>query len=406
MPGNKPHAAGVLIVANGRGLFLKRSKDAADYPGYWCLPGGGIDNDEGPKRAARREVLEETGIAVQRLNNPIDTRDGFVTYRTTFGGEQSVALNFEHDEFIWAKLSGAPEPLHPGVKATLAKIDPNRVRTQIAGVRVTAAGRRIMASDARGTLPPIRPAAPTRITYQRRVDALIDEMQRSLMYWLRAAYRADPPATVALDALPLQNAFDKLARRWLRRFDTLSVQLSEWFASTVENRVDRNMMADLRKAGFTVKFQQSPAMREAFEAVVAENVALIKSIGAQHLEGVQVALSQSISAGRDLSVLTDELTKRVGITKRRAARIALDQNNRATAIMVRTRALENGITKARWQHSAGGKVPRPEHVQASRDRLIFDLKDGVDFENGEGTVWPGTAINCRCVAIPVIPGFD
>lgn len=256
------------------------------------------------------------------------------------------------------------------------------------------------------TLKPIRPAAPTRITYQRRVDALIDEMSDSLLYWLRAAYRADPPATVALDASPLQNAFDKLARRWLRRFDTLSGQLSEWFASSVENRVDRNMRTDLRKAGFTVKFQQSPAMREAVDAVIAENVALIKSIGAQHLEGVQVALSQSISAGRDLSVLTDELTKRVGITKRRAARIALDQNNRATAIMVRTRALENGITKARWQHSAGGKTPRPEHVKASRDRLIFNFADGVDFENGEGTVWPGTAINCRCVAIPVIDGFD
>lgn len=258
------------------------------------------------------------------------------------------------------------------------------------------------------TIKPIRPAAPTRVQYQKRVDALIDEMATSLLYWLRAAYRADEPATVALaaDASPLQNAFDKLARRWLRRFDTLSEQLSEWFATSVEHRVDRNMRADLRRAGFTVKFQQTAAMREAVEAIIAENVALIRSIGAQHLEGVQVALSQSISAGRDLSVLTDELTKRVGITKRRAARIALDQNNRATAIMVRTRALENGITKARWQHSAGGKTPRPEHVKASRDRLIFDLATGVDFENGEGTVWPGTAINCRCVAIPVIEGFD
>lgn len=255
-------------------------------------------------------------------------------------------------------------------------------------------------------LPAIRPAAPTRIAYQKRVDALIDEMATSLDYWLRAAYRADEPATVALDAVPLQNAFDKLARRWLRRFDTLSEQLSEWFATTVEGRCNRTMKANLRKAGFTVKFQQTAAMREAVEAVISENVALIRSIGAQHLEGVQVALSQSIATGRDLASLTDHLTKRVGVTKRRAALIARDQNNRATATMVRTRMLENGITQARWQHSAGGKTPRPEHVQASRDRLIFDMATGVDFENGEGTVWPGTAINCRCVAIPVIDAFS
>lgn len=258
------------------------------------------------------------------------------------------------------------------------------------------------------TLPAIRPAAPTRIAYQKRVDALIDEMADSLSYWLRAAYRAEQPATVDLgqDAAPLQAAFDKLARRWQRRFDTLAVQLSEWFASTVEGRCDRTMRANLRKAGFTVRFQQTPAMREAVQAVISENVALIKSIGAQHLEGVQVALSQSIATGRDLGSLTEHLTKRVGITKRRAALIARDQNNRATAILVRTRALENGITQARWQHSAGGKTPRPEHVQASRDRMIFNLAEGHDFENGEGIVWPGTAINCRCVAIPVIPGFD
>lgn len=246
------------------------------------------------------------------------------------------------------------------------------------------------------TLPAIRPAAPTRIAYQRRVDALIEEMAASLEYWLRAAYRADEPATVELgqDATPLQNAFDKLARRWLRRFDTLSEQLAEWFATNVENRVDRTMQTNLRKAGFTVRFQQTKAMREAVDAVIAENVALIKSIGAQHLEGVQVALSQSIATGRDLASLTNHLTKRVGVTKRRAALIARDQINRATAVLVKTRALENGITKARWQHSAGGKTPRPEHVKASRDRLIFDMATGVDFENGEGTVWPGTAINC------------
>lgn len=258
------------------------------------------------------------------------------------------------------------------------------------------------------TIKPVRPAAPTRIAYQKRVDALVEEMTDSLIYWLRAAYREGPPATASIgqDASPLQSAFDKLRRRWLRRFDTLSEQLSDWFATTTQARVDRNWKADFRKAGFTVKFQQTAAMRQAFEAVVAENVALIRSIGSQHLENVQVILSQSVANGRDLGYMTEQLTKRMGVTKRRAALIARDQNNKATAAMVRTRALEHGITKARWVHSAGGKTPRPEHVKASRDRLVFDFESGVDFGNGEGVVWPGTAINCRCVAAPVIPGFD
>lgn len=253
---------------------------------------------------------------------------------------------------------------------------------------------------------PIRPAAPTRIAYQKRLDAVIDDMANSLLYWLRAAYREDVPATVAQDALPLQTAFDKLRVRWLRKFDKLAEQMADWFVPTVQGRVDRNMKEDLRRAGFTVKFQQTKAMRQAFDAIRDENIALIRSIGAQHLEGIQVAVSQTVNTGGDLSILTDHLTKKVGITKRRAALIARDQNSKATAAMVRARALDNGITEARWQHSAGGKTPRPEHVKAGRERLVFSMADGVDFDNGEGTVWPGTAINCRCVAIPIIPGFD
>lgn len=258
------------------------------------------------------------------------------------------------------------------------------------------------------TIKPVRPAAPTRIAYQKRVDALVEEMTASLLYWLKAAYRADTPATVGLgqDDTPLQVAFSKLRRRWLRRFDTLSEQLAEWFASSTAGRVDRSLQQDLRKAGFTVRFKPTKAMRDAFDAIKAENVALIRSIGEQHLEGVQVALSQSVANGRDLGYLTEQVTKRTGVTKRRAALIARDQNNKATSVLTRTRMIENGVTKARWQHSAGGKTPRPEHVKASRDRMVFDLTKGHDFGNGEGVVWPGTAINCRCVAIPIIPGFD
>lgn len=259
------------------------------------------------------------------------------------------------------------------------------------------------------TLTPIHGAAPHRIKYQRKIDALVDEMAASLAYWLRAAYSADTPATVALaqDASAsrlLQAAFDKLRNRWLRKFDDLAPKMAEWFVAGSKARVDGTMKADLRKAGFTVRFKMTRAMRDAYNAVVDENIALIKSIGSQHLEGVHVALMQSVQNGRDAGYLSEQLEKRHGVTKRRAALIARDQNNKATAVMVRTRALEMGITKAKWLHSAGGKTPRPEHVKFSGQ--LFDLATGHDFNNGEGVVWPGTPINCRCVAAPVVPGFE
>lgn len=258
------------------------------------------------------------------------------------------------------------------------------------------------------TLTPVQPSAPIRIEYQRKIDALVDDMAASVAYWVKASYRANEPATVEIAqdsaATILQAAFDKLAARWLKRFDDMAPKMADWFVGSTKTRVDRAMSADLRKAGFTVKFKMTKAMYDAFDAVIDENVTLIKSIASQHLTQVRVSLMQSVQNGRDLGFLAAELEKRHGITKRRAALIAKDQNNKATAVMVRTRALEAGLTQAKWLHSAGGKEPRPEHVAFSGQ--VYDIAKGHDFENGEGIVWPGTAINCRCVSVPIVPGFE
>jgi len=255
-------------------------------------------------------------------------------------------------------------------------------------------------------ITPIRPVVATGDEYQRKLTRLVDEMAVSIGYWLRAAYRANQPATIVQDAgtESLQAAFDKLAERWRAKFDRLAPQMANWFARSHQDRTQRQLQVQLRKAGFTVRFKPTAAMRDAFDAVVDENVGLIRSIAEQHLTQVRTVLMQSVQTGRDLGTMTKELQKRTGVTKRRAAFIARDQNNKATAVMVRTRALEVGITRAKWLHSGGGREPRPEHVAFSGK--TFDLARGHDFQNGEGVVWPGTAINCRCVAVPIVPGFE
>lgn len=259
---------------------------------------------------------------------------------------------------------------------------------------------------ARKTLAPIFPSAPIRIKYQKRVDATVDEMARSLSYWLLATYRADTPATVAMDSAAsiLQAAYDKLATRWLDRFDVLADAMGHWFGPAVLDRVDTVMKADLRKAGFTVKFQMTKAMKDAFDAVSGENVGLIKSIGSRHLESVRVILNQSVANGRDAGYMAEQLEKQLGVTKRRAALIARSQSNMATAVFTRVRAIENGMTEAIWMHSAASKDPRPEHLAFNGHR--FDLRTGHDFEDGNGPTFPGVQINCRCVWRAYLPDFE
>jgi ADP-ribose pyrophosphatase YjhB (NUDIX family) len=55
-------ACGVLVDRAGSILLVRRRNEPGR--GLWCLPCGFADADEPPEQAARREALEETGIAV------------------------------------------------------------------------------------------------------------------------------------------------------------------------------------------------------------------------------------------------------------------------------------------------------------------------------------------------------
>lgn len=253
-------------------------------------------------------------------------------------------------------------------------------------------------------LKPVRSSAAIRSAYQRKLEALVDEMHRSLGYWLAVRYRQQSPR-MALDASPareLRAAMRKLARRWQARFDELAPKLAAYFAQSANERVDDELRRMLRDAGVTIRFKMTKAQAEAMQATIGENVSLIKSIAQQHLSNVEGAVMRSVQGGRDLASLTKELEERHGVTRRRAAFIAKSQNNIATATLVRARQQELGVKKARWKHSAGGKHPRPEHVAFSGK--TYDVDKGA-FLEGKWT-WPGREINCRCVSVPIIPGFE
>jgi uncharacterized protein with gpF-like domain len=112
---------------------------------------------------------------------------------------------------------------------------------------------------------------------------------------------------------------------------------------------------------------------------------------------------RSVARGRDLGTLTAELEKRYDLSHKRAAFIARDQNNKATSIMSHVRQRELGIRKARWVHSGAGKHPRPGHVKASKDKLVYEVTKGAYIDNA--WIFPGELPNCRCIGRPIIEGL-
>jgi SPP1 gp7 family putative phage head morphogenesis protein len=139
-------------------------------------------------------------------------------------------------------------------------------------------------------------------------------------------------------------------------------------------------------------------------ATVNANVALIKSIPQQYLHQVEGMVMRSVQEGRNLGDLSKDLQKQFGVTKRRAALIARDQNNKATAALSRVRQLDLGIEQAIWMHSGAGKHPRPTHVRNNGKK--YNIAKGWFDPAVKRFIHPGTEIDCRCVSRPVIPGFS
>jgi 8-oxo-dGTP diphosphatase len=104
-------AAYNVCVDEASRLLLCRLSNITERPGWWTLPGGGIDFGEHPEAGALRELNEETGLtgritellAVDSLQRPAREPDGTeidyhsvrIVYRTEITGG---ALRHETDE--------------------------------------------------------------------------------------------------------------------------------------------------------------------------------------------------------------------------------------------------------------------------------------------------------------------
>ena len=258
-------------------------------------------------------------------------------------------------------------------------------------------------------LPAILPNAGIQARYESEIKALVTEMQREVLRVVSLAYgvqEPEPRIILARDANPatvLRGAFETLRRVWLKRFRDLAPKLAGKFVRNAAGNFDATLMRDLRNAGWTVQFQQTAAVKAMLAAKVTENVALIRSIPEQYLATVEQATMRSVAAGRDLQSLTDEITATGQVTRHRAARIALDQNNKATAAITRTRRLELGLTTAIWMHSHAGRHPRPAHVAMNGKE--FNIAKGMWDPDERAWIQPGELINCRCTSRVVIPGL-
>lgn len=253
------------------------------------------------------------------------------------------------------------------------------------------------------TLKPTRPSAALRDMYAKELDKLIKEMFNSTHYWLVANYKKDTPK-IAMDAnifSIMKSAMNKLTKTWQKKFDDIAKKLATRFVDKGVNHADLTLKNAFKDAGFTVDFKPSDDMKVKIAASIDENVQLIKSIPDKYFGELNFIINQGIQRGFDVGHISEQIRLKYGVTKRRAAFIARDQANKVHSVITQQRQMDAGITQGEWVHSHAGKVPRPSHVKAGKDKLIFDLQKGA-FIDGK-YILPGQEPNCRCTWHAVLP---
>lgn len=102
--------AACYLEIDNKLLLLQRASEKLE-PGKWGVPAGKLENNETPENAAKRELVEETGISfensqIQRLN-PLYIRKPKVDYvyhlfKIQLDELPEVHLSNEHQSYKWA----------------------------------------------------------------------------------------------------------------------------------------------------------------------------------------------------------------------------------------------------------------------------------------------------------------
>ena len=129
----KPHVYGAKVIvlnADGAVLLIRHSYIRSHQ---WMLPGGGIGRGELPADAAVREVREEVGLSVDRVDHHgefLDTSTGAQNHIHIFVARHVTGMpradGIEIIEAMWFPLDALPSTLASASRARIEEVRDGR----------------------------------------------------------------------------------------------------------------------------------------------------------------------------------------------------------------------------------------------------------------------------------------
>lgn len=256
----------------------------------------------------------------------------------------------------------------------------------------------------------LAPNAAVAVRYQKRLDALIEQMTSEVERELKALFKDDTAqeffATDASVTSQARIVTNMLKQKFTRLFAKKSKTLAESLAGESDAASSKSVHLSVKKLSGGLSLPtaaMTPDLTEIFKATVHENVSLIKSISQKYLTEVEQAVMRSITNGEGLKTLVPFLQKHRGITYARAKMIAHDQTRKAFQNMAAERMRKLGIQKAEWIHVPSNH-PRKTHQEMAGK--IYNIDKGLYDSHEKRFVIPGELVSCRCMCRPIVDFKD
>ena len=227
------------------------------------------------------------------------------------------------------------------------------------------------------------------------VDAALPALQA---HWPRPT---SGDAVRVADGIPASLAEEiKRAAAKLGNLDTWTKRLVGIAVEANRDNVDERLAQVIHQAiGVDVSrlLSANGPLLQSMRAATADNIALIKSIPEQFFDRVTETVTNGWVSGVRWESLVDQIQRDGDITENRAKLIARDQTAKMNSAFNQERQQQVGIERFEWQTSGDERV-RESHAELDGQTFSWDDPPEVDGE----IATPGTPINCRCVAIPVV----
>lgn len=231
------------------------------------------------------------------------------------------------------------------------------------------------------------------VQYNARLQGLMRAWSDHIIHAARAELRADSFAD------DITEAFDELLR-------TLGL---DKFLTRMANAIGKSQASYIKRVA-RVPLTQIATQTD-LETFRQANLALVRSLGADQVQQLADILRPAQATGARWEEVADQVQARLNVGSTRARLIARDQTNKFNGQMQRQSQTTAGITQYRWSTAKdmavrgrpGGEYARSKDKHWPLEASIQSWTDPPVIPGTNRRAHPGEEIQCRCVALPVVP---